>query len=798
MKRMRRMCSLILGTTMLFGNVGYAAEECVVEQEAVEMKWEAPKQAASDLAFLEEAFPVREDFSEREERKVERLVEGAADDAVFTAEQLNEITDEKVYDVALHEVLDKYYGENLEEPLAQFSEVVDERAWETLKNYEEAKAERDNQANLNYETGEVLLTFESGVTDEEIGEMAGRIGKTYEILSDFTIDETLPEEKLKRMRMSGQEDFPKVVLVHLNLDQTVDRAGEVMQRLESVEDSSKNYNDIEVASRATELGVNDPDVDEQYYLTRVRATTAWKSWNDSGQEDNYSEAWVAVIDTGIDITHPDLKNVYLKDRSVVISESEVDWENGGMVSSKIVPMNESNCYVRDADGDAHGTHVAGIIAAEVNNKKGIAGIASIYNKYTGHVDGNCKIMAINAAHRKWNGKKYVSLFNIADTITAIYYAVNNGADVINMSLGGTENVSARQKAIDYAHARNVVVCAAAGNGQYDKNDNLIPESLSVPEYPASHNHVISVANVDEDSKRAFDSTYNNFVDLSAPGERIYSCVINDYENKRGTSMATPMVSAAAAILRSMYPDTTADEIEEILLKTATDLGNPGRDDETGHGLLNIGLAVQTLKARRLSKVYPQKAAATAVDYQGIKIAWDAIDWAERYVVLRSTSANGEYTKIKSIQAVDWDTYTSSFGRYRFTDKELVTGTIYYYKIRAVCVYQDDFKYSQFCPVISAKCTLDAPTGLTLTPTTGKMKASWAKVNGAEGYQVWRADTKDGTYKRIHTLTSGATVSYEDTTVTAGKTYYYKVRAYRKPNGTAVFSGYSAIVGKKAK
>ena len=187
-----------------------------------------------------------------------------------------------------------------------------------------------------------------------------------------------------------------------------------------------------------------------------------------------------------------------------------------------------------------------------------------------------------------------------------------------------------------------------------------------------------------------------------------------------------------------------------------------------------------------------------MDYQGIKIAWDAIDWAERYVVLRSTSANGEYTKIKSIQAVDWDTYTSSFGRYRFTDKELVTGTIYYYKIRAVCVYQDDFKYSQFCPVISAKCTLDAPTGLTLTPTTGKMKASWAKVNGAEGYQVWRADTKDGTYKRIHTLTSGATVSYEDTTVTAGKTYYYKVRAYRKPNGTAVFSGYSAIVGKKAK
>ena len=186
-----------------------------------------------------------------------------------------------------------------------------------------------------------------------------------------------------------------------------------------------------------------------------------------------------------------------------------------------------------------------------------------------------------------------------------------------------------------------------------------------------------------------------------------------------------------------------------------------------------------------------------MDYQAAKLGWDAVPWAERYVIFRSTSVNGEYTKIKSIHALDWYTYTSSFGRYRFTDKGLATGTTYYYKIRAVCAYQSGFSHSQYCPVISIKCTLNAPTGLTLTPTTGKMKVSWAKVNGAEGYQIWRADTKTGTYKRIHTLTSGATVSYDDTTVKAGKTYYYKIRAYRKPNGTAVFSEYSGIVGKKS-
>ena len=290
---------------MLFGNVGYAEEECAAEQEAVEIELEASERAASDIAFLEEAFPMREDCSKREERKVERLVERAANDAVLTAEQLNEITDEKIYDVALHEVLDKYYGENLEEPLAQFTETVDERAWETLQDYEEAKAERENQANLDYETEEVLLTFESGVIDEEIGEMARRIGSTYEILSDFTIDETLPEEKLKRMRMSGEEEFPKVVLVHLNLDQTVERAEEVMQELESVEDSSKNYNNITGSSFEDEMGSNDPELIMQDYLKQIKVPDAWNSWNESGEEDNYSEAWVAVIDTGLDITHPD-------------------------------------------------------------------------------------------------------------------------------------------------------------------------------------------------------------------------------------------------------------------------------------------------------------------------------------------------------------------------------------------------------------------------------------------------------------------------------------------------------------
>ena len=744
---------------------------------------------------------------------MENVIAEAADDAALAAEQLNEITDEKVYDAALHEVLDKYYEENLEGQIEQFAEATDERAQETLKEYEEAKEERDNRANLDYETGEVLVTFDSSVTDEEIGAMANRIGVYYEILSDFTIDETLPEEKLKRLKASQGQEFPKIVSIHLGLDKSVGRAEEILQELSSVEDISKNYTDIEPDSLASVLGVNDTHVGEQRYLEQINLPPAWEAWNEAGQEAyEFKETWVAVIDTGMDISHVDLKNVYLPDRSVVITGGKVDENNCVVTGSQIVPMNASNCYVRNAYADYHGTHVAGIIAAEARNNKGVVGIASICEKEVDAMYGNCKIMGINAAYRTWSekDKTYTCMFNYADVITAIYYATNNGADVINMSLGGQNNSPCYQKAIDYAHANNVVVCASAGNGDYkrdakgdyikDANGKCIIDTttLNVTNYPAACNHVISVANVDSSNQRGELSIYNKFVDIAAPGTEIYNCVLNGgYYKHSGTSMAAPVVSAAAAILRSMYPETTPDEIEEILTKTATDLGTPGKDIYTGSGLLNVGLAVQTLKTRRLSKTYPQKAAVKCVDYQAAKLGWDAVPWAERYVIFRSTSVNGEYTKIKSIHALDWYTYTSSFGRYRFTDKGLATGTTYYYKIRAVCAYQSGFSHSQYCPVISIKCTLNAPTGLTLTPTTGKMKVSWAKVNGAEGYQIWRADTKTGTYKRIHTLTSGATVSYDDTTVKAGKTYYYKIRAYRKPNGTAVFSEYSGIVGKKS-
>lgn len=175
--------------------------------------------------------------------------------------------------------------------------------------------------------------------------------------------------------------------------------------------------------------------------------------------------------------------------------------------------------------------------------------------------------------------------------------------------------------------------------------------------------------------------------------------------------------------------------------------------------------------------------------------WRWVPWAEQYVVYRATDPNGAYTAVKHIRVEESDVESPAWYS---TDTSCDTGTTYYYKVRAAATYQDGFVYSKFSPVVSAKCTLEAPSGLALTVAKGKISASWSKVAGATGYRVFRATSKTGTYTRIKSIANASTLSYADTSVTAGKTYYYKVRAYRTVNGKDVLSEFSNIVGKTAK
>lgn len=795
------------------GNISYAAEvmevipssETILTEKEISVEDTDENIAAedgivSDIARLDEMLPAeKEDLAKSKQRMVEEVVSLAEMDALSAAESLKRISDEDTYEAALHEVLDNYYAEDSsveEEQIAVFSEAVDARAAETLANYAEAKAERDDQENLNYETGKVMAVFEAGTSDEEIAEIAGRIGDEYYIISNFDIDETLPEDKLKRLKACGTREFPKVVSICIDLDKTVSRAGTILEALSCVEDASENHTDIESASIQTDLGVNDAYVNKQEeYLRQINVPEAWASWSRSGSDSNCKQSWVAVIDTGLDINHPDLKNMYLPERSVTIGHAGT-----GVVEK----MDGTNCYWGAAQDAYHGTHVAGIIAAQSNNGIGVVGVASVVDKTHVYSFIDCRIIAINASHLDLNEKKEtVCRFSDENLAAAIYHAVNNGADVINMSLGGPSTLPSVQVAIDYAHTKNVIICAAAGNAEQNEKTGLY-EDLDVMRYPASYSHVVSVANVDSANNRHISSVYNASVDLAAPGTDIYNCIFNfqygisktiGYEKDTGTSMATPMVSAGMAMIRAIMPDATADAVETVLNSTATDLYTSGRDVYTGFGLINLGLAVQTAKKQRLNAASPQSFAATPVNYQSVKLSWKAVDWAEQYIIYRSTAINGTYTKIKHLRSTEGEYLANN--KWKFTDKSCDTGTTYYYKVRAVSVYKDRFAYSGFSPVVSAKCTLAAPGGFALTSSKGKITASWNKVEGATGYRILRATSKTGTYTRIKSIASGNTLSYADTSVTAGKTYYYKVRAYRTVNGKDVLSDFSAIVGKKA-
>lgn len=277
---------------------------------------------------------------------------------------------------------------------------------------------------------------------------------------------------------------------------------------------------------------NDSDLDLQEHHDNIQTKKAWDKTKGSG------DVVVAIIDDGIDPYHEDLVENIVDPYDIVDGTDE--W----------MPVGE------------HGTHVAGIIAAEINNSVGGAGVAP-----------KTKIMPINVFQGE---DAYAS-----DTIEAIYRAVDHGADIINMSLGSYYYSTLYQEAIDYAHEAGVVVVAAAGN-----------ESTDEPAYPASYDHVVSVASTTPWDDTSYFSNYGPTIDVSAPGSYIYSTLPeDDYGEMSGTSMASPVVSGVVALIKANEPNLTGDQIVTRLIETADDLGAKGKDDDYGYGRVNALSAV---------------------------------------------------------------------------------------------------------------------------------------------------------------------------------------------------------------
>lgn len=227
------------------------------------------------------------------------------------------------------------------------------------------------------------------------------------------------------------------------------------------------------------------------------------------------------------------------------------------------------------DYNGHGTHVAGTIAQSTNNDEGVAGVAF-----------GATLMPVKVLNAEGKGEP-------ADVADGIKYAVDNGADIINLSLGSGQSSSTIGSAIQYANSNGVLCVAASGN-----------DGEGEVGYPAAYDSVVAVGATQYDKNRASYSNYGPNLDLVAPGGNTQSDQNNDgnpdgvlqqtnitgvwgYEFLQGTSMATPHVSGFAALIHS-NGTTNPDAIREIMRANATDLGAPGKDDQYGYGLINVG------------------------------------------------------------------------------------------------------------------------------------------------------------------------------------------------------------------
>lgn len=302
---------------------------------------------------------------------------------------------------------------------------------------------------------------------------------------------------------------------------------------ESVQ-ASNNFNKV--------VDKNDPSFNEQWFIFHTESHKAWDILNQK------KEIKVAVVDTGVDYNHPDLKNKVLKELGYNF-------------------LNDS----KDAmDDNWHGTHVAGIIAAEGGNNIGIIGVAGF---------ADVKIIPIKVMDNNGEGS--------SDIIAkGIRYGADVGADVINFSVGFNVKDEFIAEAIKYARAKGVFVVVSSGN------DNINCDNNS----PAGDEGAYTVSSINIYNERSIFSNYGHSVKVAAPGEGILSTIPGGrYEYRNGTSMAAPIASGIAAMIKAENPNLNPEQIEYILNKTAQDVMEKGKDESTGYGVVNAFEAVKMTK-----------------------------------------------------------------------------------------------------------------------------------------------------------------------------------------------------------
>ncbi|BBW95992.1 S8 family peptidase [Geobacillus icigianus] len=366
----------------------------------------------------------------------------------------------------------------------------------------------------HYFANDIIVRFRTMPTDRELAQMeaavAGRLVQQLDHVFVFRSRERTYEEMRRYFRAIPAVDYcePNYIYMQNDLREAVERPN----------DSFYARYQWNLPAIDTEAG---------WTLSRGRRTVP-----------------VAVIDSGVDLTHPDLARRLGPGYNVLANDRLPADENG------------------------HGTHVAGIIASQPNNGEGIAGMTWLN-----------PILPVKALNADGYGTSI-------DVAKGIRWAVDHGAKVINLSLGNYQPSSVLEEAIRYADQHDVVLVAASGN-----------DSTSQPSFPAAYPEVISVGAIDPDLSYALYSNYGDYVDVVAPGTNIASTFAGHrYAALSGTSMAAPHVAALAALIRSINPRLTNDEVRRVIIQSTVDLGDRGKDPYYGYGVINVYRALQLAKA----------------------------------------------------------------------------------------------------------------------------------------------------------------------------------------------------------
>lgn len=525
----------------------------------------------------------------------------------------------------------------------------------------------------------------------------------------------------------------------------------------------------------------DTDPDTQYHERtnangNIKATKAWTVHKGKG-------VVIAVIDTGVDTDHEDLKNKIWSNGDEVAGNGKDDDHNGFIDDDHGWDFfNENNkpepnlCGSSNDTAVSHGSHVAGLAAATTDNDKGVAGIG-----------WETKIMPLQVSNCD-------GLMDDADIAEAIQYATANGADIINMSLGGIGRSSVLEEVISEAQEQGVIVVAAAGN-----------ESINidrVPYSPACIDGVITVAATDSNDRAAgFSNFGSDCVDIAAPGVDLLSSVYNDgseqfskkYDVYSGTSMATPVVSGALALARGQQKSLKPSEARKYLKDSADDVGI---SSAYGAGRLN---AVKLLLALDSVKSVHIKAYNNSNKDKKFSRGSRQKDQTPYFSWVVPSLLKSEISEYCIYFGTNEDADPFTQGKCKNEAKKSIpsldeaNGKTYYLRVGVIKTDGSHFsKTGTFKYILDTKVK-PAPELKTLEAVDGGVKISWKKSDDkhVNKYQVLRKLKSEDNFDTIGTV-DGDSAAFTDTSVIGGKTFVYKVKALDTELNLSKASGTKSI------